>query len=120
MIHYSAYWHCWSRVLSNSHPTGPNVEINLTPIGLGVNSPNGWIQVKNVWVRKHGTALDKKDRLLTLKEFIDEEAYLVMGENLGFFKARSLLLDNYLYRIDWDLFDKHNNGGAPFEKIRQL
>jgi len=61
-FHYSSYWRNWSRVLSTNHPSGPFVEVDLTPINGWNCSYQGHVdKVRSVNIRRHGTARNKRD-----------------------------------------------------------
>ena len=115
MFHRSSYWHTWSRVLSDSHPHGPFVEVNLTPI-------NGWDSegmkhVAPIRIRVHGTARDAKDKSVAeLPAEVREEMVQFLGAEL----TERLLKEDFLSQIDWELYRKHCNGGANLADIRRI
>jgi hypothetical protein len=86
------------------------VELNLTPI----QGHHDWdTRVACGVIRRHGTAPDEKDL------FVDElpdDVYWNMVANIGLEKADWLLNHDFLPEIDWDLYEKHNNGGCAFDK----
>ena len=110
-FHYSSYWGTWSRVLSESHPAGPFVEVNLTPCC------DTWQNnVEPVRIRAHGTARGERDQETdTLPNDVREQMIWHLGEEL----TERLLTEDLLSQIDWDLYRKHNNGGANLADIRR-
>lgn len=115
MYYYSSYWGTWSRVLSNNHPKGPFVEVNLTPIPCCHSS--GWENdVAPIRIRFHGTAREEGDKVT---DRLPESIYAQMVEKLGAELVNRLLEEDFLSQIDMGLYNKYNNGGANFEDIRK-
>lgn len=111
MFVYSSYWGTWSRRLSNNHPSGPFVEVNLTPIKHCYSST--WKDdVAPIRIRFHGTAPSRNDKLTG-------ELFVAMIDNLGTELVVRLLTEDFLSQIDYQLYTKFNNGGANFEDIRK-
>ncbi len=116
MFHYSAYWHCWSRVLSTSHPKGPFVEVNLTALG-GDMSDRSWAQqVKPIRIRFHGTARERNDQQT---ETLPPEVLRIMVQKLGEELVNRLLTEDFLSQIDYDLYRQKCNGGANLADIKR-
>lgn len=115
-FHYSSYWARWSRVLADNHPKGPFVEVNLTVPGLFSAAPEEWKRNGQIIIRKHGTARDLNDKQTNE---LPEIALLQMELKLGKVLTHRLLTDDFLPEIDWALYNKFNNGGAAFERIRK-
>jgi len=111
----SSYWGSWSRVLSDRHPQGPFVEVNLTPIPCCGSST--WKEdVAPVRIRLHGTARDRRD---VLTDVLPDTVRAAMVQHLGEEMTERLLMEDFLPQIDWDLYRKFNNGGANLEDIRR-
>lgn len=114
MFIYSSYWGTWSRVLSERHPNGPFVEVNLTPIPH-CHSSEWQNDVAPIKIRFHGT-YNRSDKVVNeLPAPIREEMVKNLGEEL----TNRLLTEDFLSHIDIELYHKFNNGGADFEKIRR-
>lgn len=113
MFHFSSYWRNWSRVLSSTHPGGPFVEVNLTPI------PNcysdSWERVENKIIRVHGTARDEKD---IVTDTLPAKVIIEMCDNLGSSVVDFLLHEDILSLIDFDLYKRNQNGGCPLSLCR--
>lgn len=110
MFHFSSYWQSWSRVLSENHPHGPFVEVNLTP-------NLKWDEdVKPIRIRFHGTARGENDKVVAE---LPVEIRDLMAGNLGEDLTNRLLTEDFLPQIDYELYKKSNNGGANFEDIRK-
>lgn len=110
MFIYNTYWRTWNRVLLDSF-FGQYIEVNLTHI-------NGdWNGVKEERVRVHRTPRNPGENLVhTLPPHIKE----IMIGNLGAVLTEKLTKFDYLPNIDWDKFDKFDNGGAPFAQIVRI
>jgi len=121
MFHFSGYWQTWSRVLSENHPQGPFVEVNLTPIPCSYIHAYTWKkEIAPIRIRAHCTpryygALGGNKRAYVLPENVKLE----MIQNLGKEITERLLTEDFLSQIDWDLYRKVCNGGANFENIRR-
>lgn len=109
---YSAYWGTWSRVLRfmNKGNTG-QVEVNLTATNLDFS--RDWDKVASLNIRLHGTSRDAKD--LYVKE-LPANALGWMRNWLDAPVIERLLHEDFLPKIDWELYNKNTNGGCPFEK----
>lgn len=108
MFHFSAYWCNWSRVLSDSHPGGPFVEVNLTPIPNSYS--DSWERIGNKIIRVHGTARDEKD---IVTDTLPTEVEAEMRKHLGSSTVDSLLYEDILSQIDFNLYKRNQNGGCP-------
>lgn len=113
---YSSYWGCWSRILQEAtpHNDGNYIEVNLTAINPTYE--HSWKeQIEMIRIRRHGTSRDKKDRFVgTLPQEVVDMMLRYLAPEL----VERLLHEDFLPHIDWNLYRKHCNGGAPFEKIR--
>ena len=115
---YSEYWSTWSRLLSPSCTEyhGMVVELNLTPIMS--HGQRGWEkQVKPAIIRAHFTpkCSPREYPVDQLPGNIKALMLTELGENF----MNYLLNENFLDQIDWELYDKYNNGGASFELIKK-
>lgn len=111
-FHYCSYWGKWSRILSVKN--GHFVELDLTPINSGIKE--NWRSLGNFNIRYHCTSPDKGDIFThTLPEHILER----LRENCSEEVVHNLLHYDFLPEIDWELYGKFCNGGAPFRKIQK-
>lgn len=110
MFHYSSYWHTWSRVLSTSHPRGPFVEVNLTPINRDWEN-----HVAPVRIRFHGTPPSDRD---IVNDALPPEVRASMVHHLGEELTDRLLTEDFLSQINVELYDQFNNGGANLDDIK--
>lgn len=111
-LHYSGYWHRWSRVLAWDLPDySPFVEVNLTPIH------NWQEEVIPVVIRRHGTARNWGSDYSTNK--LPENVFRSLLENVGEALADFLLHGQFLNEIDWAKYERACNGGAPLEMIKK-
>lgn len=115
MFVYCSYWYTWSRVLSEKHPHGPFVEVNLTPIP-NCHSSSWKSDVASIHIRFHGTAREENDREVAE---LPAEIRELMVKNIGEELTKRLLTEDFLPQIDYKLYCRHNNGGANFEDIRK-
>lgn len=117
-FHKSHYWGSWSRVLSEGVPQGKMsewfVELDLTPIPSCFSST--WKDIEKVNIRSHCTMRDKRD---IETDELPAEVRQAMVDKLGEQLTELLLTEDYLPQIDWELYNKFNNGGAPFERIKK-
>ncbi|MBX4189341.1 hypothetical protein KW785_01960 [Candidatus Parcubacteria bacterium] len=103
-------------MLSTDHPTGPFVEVNLTPIG-GFSPGVAWKDlVQPIRIRSHETSLDPRDKRV---EVLPENISQAMIRQLGPVLTQRLLTEDFLPQIDWDLYRRKCNGGANLEDIRR-
>lgn len=118
---YSSYWGKWSRVLAVNHNMseygfGDFVEVDIDPIN-GWGWPGAVEHVKSINIRSHCTTRDRKDRNeYECPEYLRTHMLHYLGEEL----TERLLTEDFYSQIDWNIYRKHDNGGAPFEKIRKL
>jgi hypothetical protein len=111
---FSSYWGTWSRRLGKN-PRGDIVEVNLTPIRCAPTCT--WENhVKPVVIQAHFTDMHEGD---ILQDHLPHKIIEVMVDNLGPEFFDYLLTEDFLPQIDWALYDKHCNGGCPFEKCRK-
>jgi len=120
-FHWSSYWHCWSRVLTNnSHEPGCSfVEVNLTPVnGNNARSLKAGYenQVKLIRIRAHGTLRGPNDKETNE---LPDEALAEMKEYVGEDLTARLINEDFLSQIDWRLYNKFNNGGANLGDIKK-
>jgi hypothetical protein len=107
MFHLSAYWNRWSRVLTDKHPGGPFVEVNIVPPRHCYEE--GWDKVKKVWIRVHGTA--RRDRDIS-RTFLLRDVRELMVKALGRELTTFLLEADILSMIDFAKYEKNQNGGC--------
>ena len=112
MFYYCSYWGRWSRVLSTENFN--YVEVNLTPIP---GSTETWADVAEIRIRKHCTARGKNDLIMSE---LPADVVSTMKKNLGICLTDRLLNEDFLSQIDWDLYRKHDNGGAILSKINNV
>ncbi len=105
---YCGYWRTWSRVLRFAQPLVSNdfgqVEVDMIPR-----------EGRTINIRKHHTARGASD---FYSRYLPLEVVAEMQQKLGNEITQRLLHDNFLEKIDWNLYNQHNNGGAEFDKIR--
>ena len=92
------------------------MELNLTPIMS--HGQRGWEkQVKPAIIRAHFTpkCSPREYPVDQLPGNIKALMLTELGENF----MNYLLNENFLDQIDWELYDKYNNGGASFELIKK-
>lgn len=111
--HFSSYWGTWSRVLSDTDPRGPIVEVNLTPLGY---SQGNWdAEVRPVRIRFHCTPSGDRDiHTDELPDNVHRMMIAALGEEL----VERLLTEDFLLQVDYKLYSKHCNGGANLDDIR--
>lgn len=115
MFHYSAYWKTWDRVLSVSHPEGPFVEVNLTPINP--ETDRAWEdQVAGIKIRAHGTSRAFGDRVVP---FLPCEVQNLMREKLGKDLTQVLLTVDFLPMIDWNKYHRRVGGGLNLSYLHK-
>lgn len=114
MFVYSAYWRKWSRLLLNEFDN-QCVELDLEPVN--VSSAAEWERIKQQNIRRHRTPRVSGDKVSTQ---LPAEVLSCMRQHLSETCINALLTYDYLPEIDWALYDKVSNGGAPFEKVRQF
>jgi hypothetical protein len=96
--HFCSYWGTWSRRLSENHPIGPFVEVNLTPIPNSYSST--WqSDVAPIRIRAHGTASAKRD---INTDTLPDDVRAAMIKNLGLQLTERLLTEDFLSQIDFD------------------
>jgi hypothetical protein len=111
VFHFSSYWGTWSRVLSYDGTW--MVEVNLTPIGCAHSST--WASdVAPVRVRQHCTVVDNRD---ILTNALPDDVRADMIKNLGVELVNRLLCEDILSQINWELYHRHDNGGANLADI---
>lgn len=105
---YNNYWGRWSRVLVPMGLHSSQVEVDLTAINP--MSDELWPRVAAIHIRRHGTSMDRKDKLsATLPTY----AYEMMQSRIKDEAILCRLLhEDLIPLIDWDKFNKINNGGA--------
>lgn len=111
----SSYWGAWSRILSEGtpHNNGRTVEVNITAINGRTDFD--WASTLKINIREHCTMRSKDDLFVgTLPEHVIAHMREWMDQPL----MDRLLHEDFLPQIDWALYRKHNNGGAPFELIK--
>lgn len=113
MFHYSAYWRTWSRKLGHDEK-GQVIELNLTTTHNQASMWQG--QVACGRIRKHNTTPEKSDK--TVSE-LPVDIYQMMVANISEEKVKWLLSYDFLSNIDWQLFEKNNNGGCAFSKCKK-
>jgi hypothetical protein len=115
---YSNYWHTWSRLLSDNHPDGPFVEVDLTPTNSHHDSSKKeWAEkIASIHIRKHGTSKSEKDERVAE---LPSEVKAIMVSRLGAELTERLLTEDFLSQIDWDLYKQKCNGGASLNDIRR-
>lgn len=119
---YSGYWRHWSRVLYMEADSHLCVEVNLTP-------PNPTVEwewkdrIKPVILRQHRTGRDQwKDKLFRFvvdKSPVYQRLYAEISKHVGAPIAGRLMHEDFLPQIDWPEYQKHCNGGCPFDKCRK-
>lgn len=112
---WCSYWGTWSRVLS--YDNGYYVEVNLTPINPHHNYEWNALFDRGVVIRKHCTARDRADEEVGE---LPSHVYENMVSHWGKEHVDRLLTEDFLRQIDWDMYQKHNNGGASFDKIKKV
>ena len=114
--HYSAYWHTWSRVLSEDTSRGYSiyVEVDLTPIN---DTKEGWQRVSFSNIRKHVTPRQPRDIDTNV---IPSQIVKRMARHLPANIIKQLLFEDILPCIDWVLYLEHSNGGCPLYKCTNL
>lgn len=112
MFRYCGYWHSWTRVLSENHPKGPCIEVNLTPIPNCYSST--WANdVAPIRIRAKGLSSGDK-----MADQLPEDVKRAMVRNLGAELTERLLTEDFLPQIDWNIYERKCNGGANLEDIR--
>lgn len=111
MFHLSGYWNTWSRVLTDKHPSGPFVEVNIVPSHHHCHG-EGWDKVRKIWIRVHGTARTDKD---VSRTYLTKDVRKLMLDNLGFELTAFLLEADILSMIDFAKYEKNQNGGCSLD-----
>jgi hypothetical protein len=118
LFHRCAYWGNWSRILSRKD--GWTVELDLTPVGgLNSTSKHEWAEIASTHIRRHCTAPAHNDINATI---LPAQAFQAMYDNLPLQIVRYLLTvpdDELLSTIDWDKFNKIQNGGAILSQCKK-
>lgn len=111
VIRWCSYWRTYSRILTYccKEYGGMQVEVDLTGV-------RGWDEVAQIHIRAHGTARGAGDLGMTV---LPLEVRAEMEKNLGVEKVNRLLTEDFLAVIDWEKYDRHNNGGACLGDIRK-
>lgn len=109
---FSYYWNSWSRILMERDAHGNNhyIEVNLTAI-----NDCDWERVRSINIRRHGTTRDRNDKFVGT---LPAKAVEYMRKHMDEETVERLLHEDFLWQIDWNLYEKHCNGGAPFEQIK--
>jgi hypothetical protein len=129
VFHYSSYWGNWSRILFHDSKGTEiirrkyNIPSHILTLEVDVTAINPLVDlhweshVARINIRGHCTAFDPKDKIVgSLREDTIER----MQEHLSTEQIESLLHSDFLPFIDWDLYSKMCNGGAPFAKISKM
>ena len=117
MFVYNSYWRTWSRILQEGTPHNnfEFIEVNVTPVNPDFQ--HSWPeQITPVRIRKHGTTRSRDDKFVGT---LPEEVVAMLNEHVPQEIQHFLLHEDLLPQIDWDLYRKHNNGGADFDLIRK-
>jgi hypothetical protein len=107
---FSAYWRTWSRVLRFSQ----HGECNQTQVEVDLTATNPttalhWPRVQAINIREHHTARNARDLYTAdLPLQVVELMRTWMPEEV----VQRLLHEDFLPQIDWDKYQKHNNGGC--------
>jgi hypothetical protein len=108
---YISYWGTWRRFLGMHK--GQFVEVELTP----TNSTweKSWKDM-GVHIFLHGTSRGERDLNCRYLPFYVRNR---MVEKLGEVQTAYLLTYDFFKEIDFDLYNKVQNGGAKFDKCRK-
>ena len=115
---YSAYWRNWSRLIYMYN--GDYVEVDLQPVNS--HKDINWEKSRNVNIRKHSTKPKKGDRRYLMVQKgskIYNEVLLELIDHLTLREISYLLSYDFLPEIDWDLWEKYNNGGVFFKDCKK-
>lgn len=117
MFVYNSYWGTWSRILQEGTPQNnfECIEVDVTPVNP--HRAESWErQIPKVNIRKHVTERSKRDKFVgTLPEEVVTDLNKYIVPEIQHF----ILHEDLLPQIDWELYRKHNNGGASFDLIRK-
>jgi hypothetical protein len=117
-FYFSSYWRNWSRVLTTTHPYGPIVELNLTPVPNCAAS--GWeTDVAPGIIRCHSTPRSRRDLLLDiLPSYVRDE----MVAHLGELVTAWLIEEDFLAIIDPEKIRREKRragGGMRLSRLRR-
>jgi hypothetical protein len=114
LFHYSGYWRTWSRLLLSQFDN-QYVELNLTPVNPTYD--RSWEeQVRTETIRRHRTPHDVHRDKITDK--LPEEVLAEMHKRLGKDFVQKLLTYDYISNIDWQVYTRVANGGAPYSAVK--
>jgi hypothetical protein len=117
MFVYSSYWGRWSRILQEGTPQNGYEFIEVSVTAINPTHDYSWAdQIMSVNIRRHGTQRDRKDVFVGT---LPEAAVAMLDKHIPKEVQHLLLHEDLLPQIDWELYRKHCNGGAPFHLIRK-
>lgn len=109
---YNSYWRTWSRVLRPMSDKHDQVEVDLTTPNSDIESE--WEAVRGIHIRKHCTSPRHGDKL---EEELPDGVVKHLRCNVDEATLRRLLHEDFLPQIDWDKYQKVDNGGASLSQI---
>lgn len=112
---YCAYWGTYSRVLQFMNTRGSmfNLQVEVDLTAVNITNAYGWEKIANINIRRHGT--DRSARDIYMAE-LPSDALWHMKKWLSDEVIHRLLHEDFLPQIDWDLYNRNNNGGCALAK----
>jgi len=128
MFEYCIWSFSWSRILSSDDNKCEYISVGLAPGCIGAERlmygdtdsrivTREWARIENINIGRYHTTRNEGNTLI-----VDHLPGHVLSRMHRFLKPEivtRLMEEDFLSQIDWSLYTRNSNGGAPFDKIRR-